>query len=201
MSTTMTSNMNEAGVSGTNTLRLPNIGLRGKAGAGKSTFAELLSEYFGYDTRSFAGPLKDVAAELWGDDARRDRSKLQPLGVSVREIEEDTWVNLLLRRLEENPPKVACAVDDLRFPNEYWGLKRVGFVIVEIRAHDDIRQRRLEANGKWQGPEQMNHISETALDEPRFVSDFIVYNEGGKTGLMEQMFHVLNQHRIRSEVW
>ena len=65
------------------TIDLPNVAFIGKAGAGKTTGADFLAAEFGYMRASFAKPLKDVAAQIWGESARTDRAKLQGLGVCV----------------------------------------------------------------------------------------------------------------------
>lgn len=160
---------------------LPGIALIGRAGAGKSTVARILCERFdcGYQTFSLAAPLKDMAARLWGTEARTDRDKLQRLGVAVRDIHEDTWVELLLRTLDHATQRarpgapgwfevshtvVRPVVDDCRFPNEHAALKAAGFVFVKVLADKAARIERLRRNGKLQDEAQLEHVSETALD-------------------------------------
>jgi hypothetical protein len=82
---------------------------------------------------SFAAPLKEIAVRIWGKEAMTDRAKLQGLGVAVREIEEDSWCDMLTRQVRDLRASVAggtqpFVVDDCRFPNEYWALKELGFV-------------------------------------------------------------------------
>lgn len=186
------------------TAGFPDIALAGKAGAGKSTAADLLVE-LGYEKRSFAAPLKDIAAKLWGPDAGADRDKLQRLGVAVREIEEDTWANLLIQTgawdrmlLRQQTGVFAPApivVDDLRFPNEYWALKAEGFVIVRLGADLNRRVDRLKANGKWQDERQLGHISETALDSVAY--DYEIANDGNKDDLYDELVNILLKERRR----
>lgn len=200
MTTTKTLNTSDSGDPTTATVSWPNLGLMGKAGSGKTTVAELLSEFVGYKRLSLAGPLKDIAAQLWGDEARTDRGKLQKLGVAVREIDEDSWVNLLVRSASEQSAPVV--VDDVRFPNEYWGLKAAGFYIVEVRADRHTRIERLQANGKWQSEEQLEHISETALDDgQKFPADFVIGNFDSKGYLAEAVVGLLNRIRTKTEAW
>lgn len=187
-------------------LGLPNIAFTGKAGAGKTTAAELLVE-LGYQRQSFAAPLKDIAARLWGETARTDREKLQRLGVAVREIEQDTWSNLLVEGLRERelyprvnyqgnavsePPTV---VDDMRFENEWFALKANGFVIVRITASRAVRIDRLKANGKWQDEAQLEHVSETALDH--LNPDYTIHNDGPHADLYDEVVAVLLKERRR----
>ncbi len=140
---------------------LPDVAFLGKAGAGKTTAAEFLVEHHGYTRLSFAALLKDISVQIWGEDARTDRDKLQKLGVAVREIDPDAWVGALGRSLDRGGPIV---VDDCRFPNEYWMLKVDGFVFIEVCANEALRVDRLQRNGKLQDISQLTHVSETALD-------------------------------------
>lgn len=182
------------------TVGFPDIALAGKAGAGKSTAADLLVE-LGYEKRSFATGVRDAAAAIWGDEARNDRDKLQKLGTDVaRMIDLDCWCNLLVHRLQnergfgfdEKPPVV---VDDLRFPNEYWALKSEGFVIVRVGAERNRRVDRLKANGKWQDEEQLEHVSETALDD--LAADYFVANDGTKDELYDELVNIVIKERRR----
>lgn len=180
----------------------PDIALAGKAGAGKSTAADLLVE-LGYEKRSFATPLKNIAATLWGEPGRTDRDKLQKLGVAVREIDPDAWANLLVKScrcplMSTTPyssPQPPVVVDDLRFPNEYWALKAEGFVIVRIGAEPNRRVDRLKANGKWQDERQLDHISELALDA--LVADHFIANDGTKDELYDSLVDIIIKERRR----
>lgn len=143
----------------------------GKAGAGKSTAAEFLVPS-GYLKCSFAAPLKDIAVRIWGFGAEKDRTKLIDLGMAVRKIDPDAWANLLVKEL----PGEAVVIDDCRFENEYWNLKAGGFVFVRITADEDVRLRRLQANGKPITVEQMQSPSECELDD--FKTDYTIANNG-----------------------
>lgn len=179
---------------------LPNIAFIGKAGSGKDTAAELLIEQFDYRRLAFADALKDVAESLWGTEARTDRDKLQRLGEYVRRIDEDTWVNVALRRLAGagvglRDPNAAfpivgrVAVTDCRYRNEAWRLKGEDFVIVRVLADRNKRIARLRTNGKLGPSGWEDHISETDLDE--WPADYEITNVGGKVDLLEQLVQVI----------
>jgi dephospho-CoA kinase len=157
----------------------PDIALIGKAGAGKTTAAEYLVDKCGYTRVSFAQPLKDIAVQIWGRDAATDRAKLQGLGCAVRDIESDAWCNMAVRRIHElrrlGNGATRFVVDDCRFPNEYWALKELGFVVVRVWAPRNVRVVRLRGNGKLQDESQLEHVSETALDD--FAEDYDIANE------------------------
>jgi hypothetical protein len=170
---------------------LPNFAFFGKAGAGKSTAADLLIKRYGYRRLSFAAVLKDVAALIWGTGARTDRDKLQRLGMAVREIDADAWVNAALFDLFGE----TWAVDDLRFPNEYYALRAEDFVFVRVVAGRGHRITRLRANGKLQDEAQLDHASETALDA--HPSDYVIVNESDEAELFEQLERIVERERKR----
>lgn len=166
----------------------PNIAFIGKAGSGKDTAAELLIETLGYARIAFADALKDVCEELWGDEARKDRDKLQKLGMAVREIEPDTWVNLALAKLPITGPHGTVrpiAVTDCRLHNEAWALKGEGFIIIRILADRNDRINRLRTNGKLGPSGWEDHVSETELDE--WPEDYRVHNLGSKADLIDEL--------------
>lgn len=172
-------------------LGLPNIAFIGKAGAGKSTAAHALmrNEGSGYHLLSFAAPLKEIAATIWGDAAYNDRGKLQQLGTAVRNIDEDAWCNLW-RKLAESlgGPLVT---DDMRFPNELCAASAHGFVIVRILASREQRIARLTAMGKLQSEDQLEHPSETALDH--IAADYTLDGSGSAVDLAEQVFDIVDR--------
>jgi dephospho-CoA kinase len=164
----------------------PNIALVGKAGSGKTTAAEFLVNELDYKRLSFAAPLKVMCGTA------TDREVLQTVGVGVRELHADAWVNLFRESLREfqvhNNDSVV--VDDCRFPNEYWALKEQGFVFVQITTDRDRRIVRLRSNGKLTDEAQLEHVSETSLDKLSF--DYRIRNIGTVEELHDELRWVLD---------
>lgn len=171
----------------------PNIAFVGKAGSGKSTATSWMVEHFGCEKLSFAAPLKIMC------DTTTDRDMLQRVGVGVRELIPDGWVNLLRDKLKHSAdgyewrPKV---IDDCRFPNEYWALKAEGFVFVEVLADEDLRITRLRDIGKPCEGEQLQHESETALEG--LVMDYTITNNGDMDDFFDEVRWVLECERKRA---
>ena len=86
-------------------------------------------------------------------------------------------------------------IDDLRFPNEYWLLKELGFTIVRVEADRHDRISRLKQNGKLQDEAQLDDISETALDG--FVFDHTIENDDTFDAFGEDLAAVLGRERAR----
>lgn len=133
------------------------IGLSGKAGSGKDTFAELMMEAglksYGFRIMKFADILKQVCATilgvdrerfedqdfkaskipgvLWGDMTYRDF--LIKLGTDAlrNHFDEDIWVKALLSNIDyEKQDKII--VTDVRFKNEADAIRSLGGKILRL---------------------------------------------------------------------
>lgn len=132
------------------------IGLRGFIGAGKSTIGTHLIEKHGFKRISFASPVKDVAAIVFGWDRqmldglkfedriwrespdivwsmrykRQDftpREGLQLVGNGLRElIHPDVWVHAAAETIMDLPEDSKIVFDDVRYLNEVKKLRHLG---------------------------------------------------------------------------
>lgn len=129
----------------------------GAAGSGKTTHAKLMQKRYKGDVLSFASPLKKTLREWFGaqvDDPAFAREAAQLIGTdAVRKLDPTTWIRLLTEKI---PVSRNCYVDDVRFPNEYYALKRLGFAFVRVYAYPETLVRRRPALTK----EQAAHESE-----------------------------------------
>jgi hypothetical protein len=137
------------------------IGLVGFIGSGKGTVGELLTQDHNFIQDSFAAPLKDAVAAIFGWDremlegntkASRDwrekidqfwsekfdkpftpRLALQLMGTEAGRnvFHQDLWVASLLNRCNQRAE--STVVTDVRFKNEVAALQKAGGVIVRIR--------------------------------------------------------------------
>lgn len=138
------------------------IAFSGSMGSGKTSMAKAYARYRGdAQILSFATPVKNLARDFFGS-ITKDRLLLQKIGTSLREIDEDVWVNLLLRGLDENAQCIL--VDDLRFENEAVALRNAGFTIVYLDVSQGVQEDRLRAlYGEKSAAEHracMGHVSE-----------------------------------------
>lgn len=168
---------------------LPDIAFIGKAGSGKSSAAAFLAQ-LGYQTRSFAEPLRRFAVSLWGEYAANDREKLLALGECVRRLDPGALVAYLLAPLAPDCPVV---VDDCRLEPEYWALKGAGFVFVRIAAPLGAREQRLRISGKWQSASQLSDATEAGLDG--HAADYELSNDGPLTEFYEGLVAIINRER------
>lgn len=153
--------------------------LSGKAGVGKTTFAEFLKkkledESFEVIKASFAGELKKIARECFywnGEKDKKGRALLQEIGNTGRNYDEDIWVKYLLYNVEDRSLFVDFViVDDWRYPNEYEYLKNTkdnNVVTVRILSNE---------RGGLEG-ELNNHSSETSLKDNDLIYDVRIHND------------------------
>jgi hypothetical protein len=114
------------------------VAISGKASSGKDTFAAILAElsvgpFDAVKILPFAEDLKSIASQLWGVDPEylktyagkaALRSKLIQLGGVVREIDPNTWVDIVIRKIKNLPNRegTLAIIPDLRFLNELYRL-------------------------------------------------------------------------------
>ena len=114
------------------------IGLFGKKGSGKDTFADYMVEKYGFQKLSFAGPLKKICKDLFllseyqvNDPILKEtvipqwnlspRQILQKVGTDLfrQHFSETFWVDLMKNTLEQFSENEKIIITDIRFQNEH----------------------------------------------------------------------------------
>jgi hypothetical protein len=182
------------------------LGLVGSAGSGKSTVAARLVSHHGFVGESFAGPLKDAVAAIFG----WDRDKLEGVTPESRVWREhvDRWwaarLNMpsltprfalqyvgteLMRNEFHDEIWIAalqnrlCAsrenvvISDVRFPNEANAIRTVGGFIVRVERPSLVRST-------------STHATEAYTSD--IPVDTIVLNDGDLTQLNERIDGLLD---------
>lgn len=126
------------------------IGLMGAAGAGKSTVAEHLCDYYEYERLTFAGPIKIMLAagfdlteeQLYGTEkntplecfgGKSTREAMQTLGTEWgRGLWPDIWLYAMQQHLRDYPCE-RVVIEDVRFENEVSMIRNLGGSIWIIR--------------------------------------------------------------------
>lgn len=142
------------------------IGVCGLMGSGKNTVADYLIERYGFQQESFAGALKDAVSVIFGwdremlegltDESRQWREQtdswwanrlnipyltprwvLQQWGTNVLRdhFHDDIWIASVEKRLTNTTSRVI--ITDMRFPNEFQALRRLGAVTIRVKRGDD----------------------------------------------------------------
>jgi len=111
---------------------------------------------------------------------RKPREFLQHLGVALRNITPDIWIQHLelhLSRFDEG--QVIWVISDARFSNELEFAQRNNMIKVYISTDEEVRRQRVRMfRGADQATEEIfNHISETELDNvPKDYFDILLDN-------------------------
>ena len=156
------------------------IALTGKMRSGKDTVAQQLAlqfrkERFHVNKIAFGDALKVKAKELYPEefvDDNKPRELYQWLGQTLRERNEDVWVNQVAQQINNinkdskewgyNPQ--VHIITDLRQPNEYQFCKDNNFIIIKVECDDVARINRMNALGDNYTPTDLHHDTETHID-------------------------------------
>jgi hypothetical protein len=171
-----------------------------------------------WEIKKYAGKLKEIACILTGctleqledqdfkklqigsDWGMTYRELLQKLGTEAMRngLHENVWVNALMADYnttgfnytgcenkviqgEWNYPN--WIITDMRFPNEFDAVKsRNGITI------------RVNRTNRWNKPQDIEHASETALDNHNF--DYVIDNNGSMSDLITKVREMLTQNKI-----
>ena len=111
------------------------IAICGVMASGKTYLADALNEELGYTKFSLATGVKDLGRDVFLMEGK-DRKLLQQIGMKMRQIDADVWINLLMRKVvnAQNDLKamfgshldMRVVVDDCRFVNEVRAFKEAG---------------------------------------------------------------------------
>lgn len=140
------------------------IGLSGKLQSGKDTVAEYLIKKYNFNRLAFADKLKEMARDLFLWNGEKDaygRKLLQDVGMKMREIKDDVWINYILRKIDTNKNYI---ITDVRYQNEANSLLKFGAILW-----------RIERNLKRQD-ETNKHQSEIDLDDYKYFNHIIHNN-------------------------
>lgn len=172
------------------------IAFSGKFTSGKSTAAQIVADNVA-DTKivSFAGKVKDIATDLFGM-TKKDRNLLINIGMKMREIEPNVWLDYAIKRMDGISKSGGNVVnDDLRFPNEFESLQNKGFILVRLKVNKETQIQRLKQlyPDNWgQQIKKLSDESETALDS--FPFDYYIDSDQGLDNLRSEILEIIRQN-------
>ena len=168
------------------------INISGKAQHGKDTTALILKKKLESKNKKviithYADLLKYEAKQFFNWDGNKDergRQILQYIGTDViRKINPGYWVNFIKEFMSmfENEWDYVI-IPDCRFPNEIeaWGIDSWSNIAVRVIRDNFISNLT---------PEQLNHPSETALDDYEF--DYYIFNSDGMDYLNKEVDYLI----------
>lgn len=174
---------------------LPNIGIVGKMGAGKTTVAKYLEDKYGYQRTSLAEPMRQIVKEFFGVEDKSDpryRRLMQKLGTDwFRSEDKNVWIRHLLKRCVGS----GWVVDDVRFLNEAKVLQGEGWVLLYIDINDEVRLERMRARGDDFDADMLKHESEAEVELicGRVKPLWVVGNNGDQAALCSVIDEAVEQ--------
>ena len=164
------------------------VALSGKMGSGKSAVAAHLARLLGAERISFAQEVRAVIADLYGPGHEKNRELLTGVGMGLRRVDPDTWVNVVRRTVGSAAAgETAWVLGRPAFPQRASALRSDGWVLVRLCASDQVRAARLARKYGDDGSARghvpyMCHASETALDgTPDSAFDAVVQQNRVRT--------------------
>ena len=161
------------------------IAIAGRMASGKTTLAKALAEHWDGEILSLGGKVKEVGKDLFGM-VEKDRPLLQQIGMKMREIRPDVWIEY---RDREASKRTSAVVDDCRFINEARWFKDNGWLLIRLNIEEEVQKVRLQKTypDDWeQHWNNRNDPSETQVSE--IPSEWVHYELAG-----EQSVDVLMQ--------
>lgn len=156
-----------------------NVGFVGRMQTGKTTSAEYLVNNYGFSRVSIAEPVKEIATRFFRMK-RKNRRLLQTIGVNMRQIEPNCWVNYLTDRVGHMDGDVV--VDDVRFVNEAEILEDKNFVLIKLVRSVNYSEKELIYS---------KHQSEMEVD--KIYTQYVVDNNSTLEGLYKQIDLILKE--------
>ena len=160
------------------------IAIVGRMASGKTTLAKALAEHWDGEILSLGGKVKEVGKDLFGM-VEKDRPLLQQIGMKMREIRPDVWIEYLDR---ESYGWTCVVVDDCRFVNEARWFKDNGWLLVRLNIEEEVQKVRLQKTypDDWeQHWNNRNDPSETQVSE--IPSEWIHYELAGEQSVDDLM--------------
>ncbi|WP_353854781.1 dephospho-CoA kinase [Bacillus sp. Bos-x628] len=182
------------------------LAITGRLGAGKDEAVKYLVTMYDFFPFTFSAKGKAIFHELF-PHLRGDSKQRQPMrdfinGITELDVPgaENVWVDYLFRRIKEHE-KLHCCRDsnvliaDMRKPAEYERAIAEGFTIIRISAPTEIRIERAKRRGDVFKAADMNHPTETALDN--FEVDYEVANDGTLDDLYTKLDEIMAREGVR----
>jgi len=136
------------------------VAICGKMCSGKSTLANhIMRTFSGYQKYSFGQRVKELCSDLFGMRSK-DRPLLIQFANSMRDIDENVWINQVL---QETRGKKDCIIDDVRYQNEVDALIQDGWKLIQLHVPYDIQKKRIMRiypDNYQDHLDASNHISE-----------------------------------------
>ena len=175
--------------------------ISGKAGHGKTTFANLLEKELVANERSvlriaFADYLKYICTKYYGWDGVKNESGrkiLQHIGTDVvRARDSNFWADIVARLINALDEEYDYyIIDDVRFPNEIESFPFESSLHIRLERYVNEKERYINP---LMTEEELTHISEVALDD--YAPDIFIVNFNDNLKLLQESANKLAEDLI-----
>jgi len=178
--------------------------------SGKTFLADALNKELGYTKFSLATGVKDLGRDVFLMEGK-DRKLLQQIGMKMREIETDVWINLLMRKVVTAQQdlndmfgshlEMRVVVDDCRFINEVGAFKAAGYKIIRIHIDDAHQIKRLKKTYGKEADQHINNRKDDSEAEMEYMNDKLfdlVVNAADDDSVVNQVMEWLAEQRLNS---
>ena len=170
------------------------IAISGPMCSGKSTLAALIcSLNEDYKIYSFGKKIKDLAKELFDMGDIKDRSLLIKIANSMKEINQNVWINYILKECKDIEN---CIIDDLRFENELNVLVNSDdwhFIVLQVPKEERIKRiKKLYPHNYEDHIKNMDDISEKGLINFPLGKTLYINSGDGEENILESIKNLLS---------
>ena len=165
--------------------KINKIGIIGKICSGKTFIANYLVDKYNFTKYSFADSLKNIATEYYGM-INKDRKLLQELALKMKDIDENVFVNHLLKKYNKYDNVV---IDDIRFKNELLELKKHNFTIIKINIDKQLQINRYNKLYN-ENIDRLEHISE--LEQDNLPIELTDYSLNSNNDILNNIDNIIN---------
>lgn len=165
--------------------KINKIGIIGKICSGKTFIANYLVDKYNFTKYSFADSLKNIATKYYGM-INKDRKLLQELALKMKDIDENVFVNHLLKKYNKYDNVV---IDDVRFKNELLELKKHNFTIIKINIDKQLQINRYNKLYN-ENIDRLEHISE--LEQDNLPIELIDYSLDSNNDILNNIDIIIN---------
>lgn len=143
------------------------IALIGKSRSGKDTIAEYLEDKYGLHNYKFSYGITEIIKKYFPKDLEKGvklRGHYIKIGQSLRELDEDVWVNYTLSKINylwESLENVV--ISDVRQENEFIRLHKEGFKFIYVDCDNAIRYKRMKEKGE-EMPDAFNNDPDKSVN-------------------------------------
>lgn len=187
------------------------IALFGKMRSGKNTVADILSSQYNFKQYAFGTGIGEIIDKFY-PNARangKPRQHYQHIGQELRKLDEDVWINYLLKTIScdyvtqafgsvwSKNIEFKAVVTDGRQVNEAEALREKGYIIVKVVAPDEVRLHRMSVLKDNMSPANLTHETELQLDS--ITADYTINNDGTYADLVEKVTELVNDIKNKED--